>query len=203
MLPLLLPGLVLAWRLWLGWTYGSQIYTSVDDVPSRQVAIIFGAGILRNNRPTPALADRVEAAAALYHAGKAQKLLMTGDNRFVDYNEPEVMRRYAQELGVPAEAIVLDYAGRRTYDSCYRARAIFQVEEAILVTQKFHQARAAYLCRQLGVQPVGFVADNRAYRRRVHLWWNMRETLASSIAWWDVNVSRPVPVLGEILPIGE
>lgn len=203
MLPLLLPGLVLAWRIWLGWAYGSQIYSSVEHVPPRQVALVFGAGILRNNRPTPALADRVEAAAALYHAGKVRILLMTGDNRFVDYNEPAVMRQYALELGVPDEAIVLDYAGRRTYDSCYRARAIFQVEEAVLVTQKFHQARAAYLCQQLGVRPVGFVADNRSYRRRVQLWWNLRETVASSVAWWDVTVSRPVPVLGEILPIGK
>lgn len=198
---LLLPGLLPAWRVWLNLAARDSLFTAAGDVPPHRVAIVFGAGI-RNNRPTGALADRVEAAAALYHAGKVQKLLMTGDNRFINYNEPEVMRVYAQELNVPPEDIVLDYAGRRTYDSCYRARAIFQVKEAVLVTHGFHQARAVYLCRHLGVKPVGFVADRRPYRRRVRLWWELRETLAAAVAWWDVNVARPTPVLGKVIPIG-
>jgi len=70
---------------------------------------------------------------------------MSGDNRFVDYNEPEAMRQLALSLGVPDTAIVLDYAGRRTYDTCYRAKAIFRVDQAILVTQAFHMPRAIYL----------------------------------------------------------
>ena len=167
--------------------------------PGRRTAAPGG----RHNRPSAALADRVEAAADLYHAGKVQKLLLTGDNRFVDYNEPGVMRAYALELGVPDEDIVLDYAGRRTYDSCYRARAIFQIKAAVLVTQGFHQARAAYLCDQLGVKPVGFVADKRYYLRRLRLWWEIRETLASAVAWWDINVAQPTPILGEVIPLGD
>lgn len=199
-LLVLLPGLVMVWRNWLKSAYQTHIYTAIDDLPPHQVAIVFGAGV-RNNRPSAALADRVEAAAALYHAGKVHKLLMTGDNRFVDYNEPQVMKEYAQKLNVPAEDIVLDYAGRRTYDSCYRARIIFGLEAAILVTQGFHQARAAYLCDNLGVEPVGFVAANRRYRRQLRLWWDLRETLASAAAWWDINIARPRPVLGEPIPI--
>jgi SanA protein len=197
-----LPGLVLAWRFWLTVTYRASTFTTLADVPPHRVALVFGAGV-RHNRPSAALADRVEAAADLYHAGKVQKLLLTGDNRFVDYNEPGVMRAYALELGVPDKDIVLDYAGRRTYDSCYRARAIFQIKAAVLVTQGFHQARAAYLCDQLGVKPVGFVADKRYYLRRLRLWWEIRETLASAVAWWDINVARPTPVLGEVIPLGD
>lgn len=192
--------LLIGWRVWLNFVYSSQIYKAVADVPPRSVAIVFGAGI-RGDRPSAALADRIEGAAALYHAGKVHKLLMSGDNRFVNYNEPEVMKVYAEELGVPPEDIVLDYAGRRTYDTCYRARAIFGVKAAVLVTQNFHQARAAYLCEQLGVEPVGLAADKRSYLGPLRLWWAVRETLASAMAWWDVNIVQPVPVLGEALPI--
>lgn len=189
-------GFALVWRVWLNSVYGTRLYTSAADLPDQKVAIVFGAGI-RHNRPTPVLADRVKTAAALYHSGKVQKLLMTGDNSVPSHNEPEVMRLYAQELGVPNEDIILDYAGRRTYDSCYRAKAIFGVEAAILITQKFHQARAIYLCETLGVTSVGLIADIRYYPRRYRLLWNFREILASTLAWWDINIARPVPILGD------
>ena len=112
-------------------------------------------GLWRNGTPTPVLQDRIETAADLYFAGKVEKLLMSGDNRFIYYNEPGAMREYAISLGVPEEDIVLDYAGRRTYDTCYRAKAIFGLEKAILVTQAFHMPRALYTCNQLGVESPG------------------------------------------------
>jgi SanA protein len=171
------------------------------DVPDRRVAIVFGAGLWRNGTATPVLQDRVQTAANLYFAGKVEKLLMSGDNRFVDYNEPAVMRELALSLGVPEEAIVLDYAGRRTYDTCYRAKAIFGVTEAILVTQAFHLPRTIYLCNLLGVDSVGVEADLRVYRKFSVLYWNMRELLATVAALWDVNISHPIPVLGDPEPI--
>jgi SanA protein len=170
-------------------------------VPARRVAIVFGAGLWRNGTATPVLQDRVQTAADLYFAGKVEKLLMSGDNRFVDYNEPAVMRELALSFGVPEEAVVLDYAGRRTYDTCYRAKAIFGVTEAILVTQAFHLPRAIYLCNLLGVDSVGVEADLRVYRKISVLYWNMRELLATVAALWDVNISHPVPVLGSPEPI--
>jgi SanA protein len=197
---LIAPLLVIAWRLWLTRSYAPQIYTTLAEVPPYEVALVFGAGI-RHNRPSVALADRIEAAAALYHAGKVKKLLMTGDNGVADYNEPLVMKSYAEMLGVPAADIVLDYAGRRTYDSCYRAGAIFGLDRVILVTQAFHQARAAYLCDRLGLEMVGFVAGNRRFGRRTQVWWLVRETLASVVAWWDINIGQPTPILGEPLLI--
>jgi uncharacterized SAM-binding protein YcdF (DUF218 family) len=105
------------------------------------------------------LADRVATGADLYHAGKVDILLFSGDGREASYNEPESMKRYALSLGVPESAIVLDYAGLRTYDSCYRARHIFGVEEAILVTQNFHLDRALFTCNLLGVKSDGVFAD--------------------------------------------
>jgi SanA protein len=143
----------------------------------------------------------VATAAQLYFSGKVEKLLMSGDNRFVYYNEPRAMGEYARQLGVPEQAIVLDYAGRRTYDTCYRARTIFGVQEALLVTQNFHLPRALYLCRILGIQTVGVSADRRTYRRSSLFTWHLRELPATITALWEVHVTRPLPVLGKSEPI--
>jgi len=174
---------------------------SPEDVSPERVTIVFGAGLRRDGSPTAVLRDRVDTAARLYFAGKVEKLLMSGDNRVVDYNEPESMRRYARQLGVPDEAIVLDYAGRRTYDTCYRAKAIFGVESTILVTQKFHMSRALFTCNALGLKAVGVEAENYYYLKRSRLYWNIREQFATVGAFWDVYFKRPLPVLGEPEPI--
>ena len=174
---------------------------SVEDVSPERVAIVFGAGLRRDGTPTAVLRDRVDTAARLYFDGKVEKLLMSGDNRFEDYNEPEAMRQHARSLGVPEEAIVLDFAGRRTYDTCYRARHIFGLESAILVTQKFHLSRALFTCNALGVKATGVEADNYYYLKRSRLYWNIREQLATVTAFWDVYFKKPLPVLGEPEPI--
>jgi SanA protein len=194
LLVLLLPRLVTG-------LYGrGRIYTA-SEVPSHQIAIVFGAGLWRNGSPTPVLADRVTEAAELYFSGKVEKLLMSGDNRFVEYNEPEAMRQLALSLGVPNEAIILDYAGRRSYDTCYRAKFIFKVDQAILVTQAFHMPRVIYICNHLGVESAGVTSDRRVYRKSTMLYWSVRELPATLAALWDVHIGHPVPVLGDPLPI--
>ncbi|RLC93513.1 MAG: hypothetical protein DRI77_11845 [Chloroflexi bacterium] len=187
-------------RLWAEWKARGRIYARVEDVPPQAVALVLGAGLWADGSLTPILADRVATAADLYHAGVVHKLLFSGDNRFVNYNEPQAMLEYAISLGVPAEDIVLDYAGRRTYDSCYRARAIFGVEQAVLVTQRFHAARTLYLCDALDVDGVVAIADRQNYTIK-RIMWQTREYPALALAWWDVNVRRPEPVLGKPLPI--
>jgi SanA protein len=178
----------------------SRLY-SVQNAPQKPIAIVFGAGLTRDGRPTAVLRDRVEVAAQLYFTGKVEKILMSGDNRFKDYNEPGAMRAFALELGVPEHAIVLDYAGQRTYDTCYRAKEIFGVQEALLVTQNFHLPRALYLCNALGIQAYGVSADLHPYRRSIRLIWNLRELPASLAALWDVHVRHPIPILGQPEPI--
>lgn len=189
----------LALRGWVRQRQKQQIYRDTAGAPARPVGIVFGAGYWPSGRLSDALADRMETAIELYQAGQVNKLLLTGDNRFVDYNEPAVMAEYALARGVPTEDLVLDYAGRRTYDSCYRAVAIFGVEQATLVTQAFHLPRALYTCERLGVDAVGVVADRHHYRQA--RWFGWRELLALVRAWLDLNVSRPVPVLGEPIPV--
>lgn len=194
--PLLVLGIP---RLVTGLYAAPRTYT-VESTPLRRVAVVFGAGLLRDGSPTTILRDRVQQAANLYFAKKVEKLLMSGDNRFVDYNEPESMRQYALSLGVPDKDIVLDYAGRSTYDTCYRAKAIFGLKDAILVTQQFHLARAIFLCNALGLDAIGVESDVRQYLRSSLFWWNARELLATLNAFSDL-IWRPLPVLGNPEPI--
>ena len=196
--------ILIAFNVRLHAAYAKRIYASINDLPRDEpprIAIVFGAGLTRSGEPTPALYDRVATAVDLYQRGLVSKLLLTGDNRFVNYNEPEAMRRTAERLGVPNEDLVLDFAGRRTYDSCYRAREIFGVNQAILVTQAFHLDRALYLCDSFGINSIGVVADRRNYTQTTQTWWSIREAAATLAAWLDVNVRRPTPVLGQPLPI--
>ncbi|MCC6300380.1 MAG: YdcF family protein [Anaerolineales bacterium] len=177
-----------------------KIYQA-EDAPPKRLAIVFGAGLRRDGTPTAILRDRVETAADLYFAGKVEKLLMSGDNRFAEYNEPESMRQYALSLGVPDEAIAMDYAGRRTYDTCYRAKEIFKVDDILLVTQKFHLPRALFLCNALGMKATGVEANTRRFWSVSMLIWNTRELLATAGAFLDLFVTRPQPVLGEPIPL--
>jgi SanA protein len=165
------------------------------------VAIVFGAGLNRDGTPTAVLKDRVSTAAALYQAGKVQVLLMSGDNRTETYNEPASMANYAIQLGIPESVIVLDYAGHRTYDTCFRAREIFGVRDALLVTQRFHLPRAVFTCNMLGIDAEGVVADRRSYWSPAQRYWGIREIPATLVALWDVWVRRPTPILGEPEPI--
>lgn len=172
-----------------------------EEAPFHRVTIVFGAGLQRDGTPAAVLRDRVGMAVKLYQAGKTEKLLMSGDNRSIYYNEPQAMHNYAVSLGVPSEDIVLDYAGQRTYDTCYRARDIFGLEDAILVTQGFHLPRAIYTCETLGVKAVGVRADLRTYSRGPYIYWNIREILATMNAVWELHFAQPLPILGQFEPI--
>lgn len=185
----------------LFWAYAQPRTYTVEDVKSTRVAIVFGAGLLRDGSAGPVLSDRVQTAVALYQQGKVEKLLMSGDNSFVEYNEPEAMRQYALERGVPDEDIILDYAGRRTYDTCYRAKEIFQVDEAILITQEFHMPRALFLCNWFDITANGVEANNRYFLKRSRAFWAFRELFATVQAVWDIFIAKPLPILDEPEPI--
>ena len=189
-------------RVWVHFRYQSRIFWE-QEAPSAPVAIVFGAGLQRNGNPTLILRDRMETAAQLYWTGKAQKLLLSGDNSSQYYNEPKAMYEYALELGLPDSALVLDYAGLRTYDTCLRARDIFGVTQALLVTQHYHLDRALLTCDTLGLEVQGVAADRNPYPRRGFTCWWLRELWTTSAAVWDLFVSPPTNViLGEPEPIG-
>jgi vancomycin permeability regulator SanA len=179
-----------------------KVYTNVESVPAEdepRIAIVFGAGVWANGQPSHALYDRVATAVELYKAGRARKILMSGDNPNHQYDEPTVMKRTAVELGAPEADIALDFAGRRTYDTCHRAAEIFDVKRAILVTQGFHQARAIYLCQNLGVDSIGITANRRPYQNEDQ--WALREFFSIASAWFEINFMPFEPIGGEKEPI--
>lgn len=177
--------------------YRSQIYTDIHQIPEKKVALVLGAGVWRNGSPSPILADRIQAAVELYKAGKVKKLLMSGDNRFSHYNEPEAMIREAINSGVPESDIQADYAGRRTYDSCWRAKNIFSQDEIIIVTQSFHMTRALFLCNQLGIKSIGFSADQPHYTSTQWLYWTSRDMVALNLSIIDLYLVEPDFIRGD------
>ncbi|MCB0132558.1 MAG: YdcF family protein [Caldilineaceae bacterium] len=193
-----------AWRDWVTNRYSpyiSTLDTALDAPHDERVAIVFGARVYSSGRLSAMLRDRVDTAVALYHAGKVDKILVSGDNSTPEYNEPAAMMAHAVAQGVPAQDVQPDYGGRRTYDTCFRAGAIFQVDEAILVTQEFHLPRALFTCRALGIDAVGVIADRRPYDPRSVAWSESRELPALVMALFDVVRRAPAPVLGEPIPL--
>lgn len=173
----------------------------LESVPSKPVVLVPGAGLNSSGGPSAPLKDRLDAAIELYRMGKVQKLLLSGDNTEVTYNEPAAMQAYAIAQGIPAQDLVLDFAGRRTYDSCYRAHHIFGLDEVIVVTQAYHLPRALFLCKNSELDAVGIPVEQSRYIRSRYLFWNVREVFASVVAWLDVYILKPLPVLGDMEPI--
>lgn len=155
--------LILAFIVWYAsfvWQFRKQIYSNVDDIPEHYAAVVLGAQV-KSGEPSYILKTRIEGAAELYKAGKVKKLIMSGDNRFEYYNEPQVMIDEALELGIPEQDLQPDYAGRSTYESCYRAKNIFGQHDIIVVSQRYHLPRAIYLCEKLGLKAIGYEASNK------------------------------------------
>lgn len=172
-----------------------KIYAKADEVPAASVAIVFGAGIGSRE-----FNDRIATAVNLYKLGKVTKLLMTGDNGQITYNEPEAMKREAVKAGVPDSDITCDYAGFRTYDSLYRAVHIFDVKDAVLVTQKYHLPRAMFLAGKLGLKASGIDAGIQSYGS-IQNWYDFREVVAAEFAWLDVVTNRKPKFLGKKEPL--
>jgi len=169
----------------------------VEDSP--RIAIVPGAKVWENGEPSHALYDRIVTAVELYRARRVKKILMSGDNPSESYDEPTAMKATAVKLGVPEGDVVLDFAGRRTYDTCYRAKEIFEVRRAIVVTQEFHQARSLYLWNNLGVDSIGITANRRKYEGEKY--WAFREFFSTASAWFEMNFLPFAPVGGQKEPI--
>lgn len=181
-----------AGSIWMIHTASGHIYAEAD-VPPAPVALVLGARVAADGTPSPFLAARLDVAKRLYDSGKVRAILVSGDNRRWDYNEPASMQVYLVARGVPAAQVPIDYAGFDTYDSCARAKRVFGVTEAIVVTQSYHLDRAVALCRDQGIDATGVGDDSvRVFEDR----WRyaiVRERLAALKAAYDV-ISRRDPV---------
>lgn len=173
------------------------MYETIETTPERVVVIVPGAAVLRSGALSAVFLDRADAAIELYKAGKAKKILVSGDNSTDEHNEVDPARKYLVSQGIPEGDVYLDHAGFDTYSTMYRAREIFAVRSAIIATQSFHLPRSLYLAHSLGLDAVGYRADN------VHLLPRneVRESLARIKAVLDVWMSRSPKFLGEPIPI--
>jgi SanA protein len=194
LLAVAVPNLI----VWLGGR--SPVTTDPAKVPHAQAALVLGAQVYRDGRPSIMLRDRVDAAADLYRAGRVDKLLLSGDHSRVDYDEVGTMRGLLLDQGIPAEDIFTDHAGFDTWDSAQRARRVFDVSSAVVVTQGFHMARALYDARRAGLQATGFTADRRDYGKIMGKL-RLREAAARVKTMGDVVTGADPHFLGAEIPI--
>ena len=166
-----------------------------DAAPAVPWGVVFGAGLAPGGEPSPILAERLETALVLWRSGRVERLLLTG-NTDPYHDEIRSMRRYLTKGGVPERAISVDLEGLSTFDSCWRARGVFGVQRAILVTQGFHLPRAVFLARAAGIDAVGVRAGGGRWRAP-YVW---RELLARPLALVDAWV-HPRPPLPAASPL--
>ncbi|RZL61595.1 MAG: hypothetical protein EOO93_13015 [Pedobacter sp.] len=171
----------------------SEIYTNLEDVPGTKIAIVFGAGI-DGNKPGKYLKDRLDAGILLYKQNKVEKLLLSGDNGSDAHDELSVMKLYCFENGVDTNKIYVDYAGFDSYSTVYRAKHIFKIDTAILVTQKYHLNRCIYLGNKLGLKSFGFTADQGIYPN--YKYHTLREKIGATKVVLDLLVHRKPKYLG-------
>ncbi len=180
------PSVVMRLATW-GDRYGDPAQT-----PRRSVALVFGAGLQLDGTPSPFLQQRLDLAAGLFRDGRVRAILVTGDHGTTSHDEPGAMKAYLAAHGVPAQRVVEDHAGFSTYDSCYRAKAIFGVTDAVVVSQGYHLPRAVFTCRQLGISAVGLGASELSAAPGETISDSLREVLSSVKASWQL-VLHPAP----------
>ncbi len=178
-----------------------SVYSNLEDLKPHRTAIVLGTSPrVKSGQPNPYFHYRISAAAQLYHEGKVQYIILSGDNRTRYYNEPEQMRREIIKYNVPDSVLYLDYAGLRTLDSMVRSKAIFGQDSIIVVSQKFHNQRAVFLARINGIKAVGFNATD--IDRRTGIRTNVREIFARVKVFYDLLTRKQPRHLGDQIEIG-
>lgn len=157
------------------------------------VVLILGAAVKEDGEPSDALKDRLLVGIDIWKQGSAERILITGDDGNFRSDEISVMHAFLRTHGIPEDAILIDGKGYRTFESCRRAKEELKIDRAIVVTQRFHMARALYLCDALGVESVGVTSDKQTYKDASYYW--VRDLMASVKAFWEINKDRPVDTI--------
>ncbi len=183
-------------------TASGKLHTQTENIPPRDVGLVLGCSPnLRSGAPNPFFQYRIDAATALFKAGKVRYLLVSGANPSAFYNEPSAMRAALIERGVPAEYIFKDYAGLRTLDSVVRAKKVFQTDRLTIISQDFHLRRALYIADHYAIDCIGFAARDLTYRSGFRVY--LREAFARVKMLLDLHVLSIGPRhLGEPETIG-
>lgn len=187
---LILLGLGIIWGLhqYIRNSTKALIYDEIEMLPSSSTVIILGASVFSDGKLSPILKDRIDAGFELFQKRKAKQFLLSGDHKTDDYNEVDAMSNYLIEKGVPRDKILLDHAGYDTYDSMYRSKAVFNISDAIVVTQEFHLPRTLFVAKNLDLKYIGYIAKTRVYKPSQQLLF--REKLANIKAVWEIIIDQ-------------
>lgn len=204
------------WLLWLGLVllgfilYSNiridryskdKLYDTVSDVPHYHTALVLGTSpVGRFGGPNLFFLARIDAAAELYQAGKIDRILVSGDNRKEEYNEPEEMKKALVDKGIPEEVIFLDYAGFRTFDSVVRAHEVFRQPNFIVVSQKFHNERAVFIAGKKGIEAFGYNAEDVGFNYGLMTY--IRECFARCKVYIDLLTGKQPHFLGDPVDVG-
>ncbi len=182
-------------------TTQAYLFNNVQEIPQNNVGLVLGTSSgLKNGRPNLYFTYRIDAAAALFKAGKVKHLIVSGDNHIKNYNEPEEMRLALINKGVPDSCITLDFAGFRTLDSVVRAKKVFGQSKFTIISQEFHNRRAVFIARKKGIDAIGFNAKD--VPKGLALRTKFREPLARLKAVIDIYILNKQPhFLGEPVKI--
>lgn len=175
------------------------IYKNITDVPACYTVIVLGAKVSAHGTPSNYLHDRLEKAIEVYNNHKALRFLLSGDHGQTTYDEVNAMKNYLLDRGIKTEDIFLDHAGFDTYSTMVRAKNVFLIKDAIIVSQEFHLPRAVYIARSVGLDARGINADNNDYAGLKQL--KGREILARVKAFVEVMFHKNPRFLGEQIPI--
>lgn len=167
---------------------------NVSNIEGVDCILILGAGIW-GDKPSPMLEDRLKEGITLYKKGTTKKIIMSGDHSREDYDEVKIMKEYAESEGVPSEDIFMDHAGFSSYDSVYRAKEIFGVQNMIIVTQKYHLYRSLYIAKKLGIEAYGIESNLRIYPGQVFR--EIREILARDKDYFKCIIKPEASIMGE------
>ncbi len=189
------------------WTYGyagGHCSPKAEDCPGQSVGLVLGCSkYVARGRVNYYFQGRMDAAEALWKSGRARCLIVSGDNRHRSYNEPRDMKNELIRRGVPAERIVCDFAGLRTYDSVVRAQRVFGADKLVIVSQPGHAARAVATARRLGVAARGLAAPLGPLNRRSLLKQGCRERAARVAMLFDLLLGHDPKHLGEPIALPE
>lgn len=185
-LLVLFAGVLVIWVLsfYIGNSTEAYIYEEIETIPSSETVIVLGASVFSDGKLSPILQDRVDSALELFNQNKVQQFLLSGDHKTDDYNEVDAMNNYLLQKNVPQNKIILDHAGYDTYDSMYRSKAVFNITDAIVVTQGFHLPRTIFIARNLDLDFRGYEAKPGIYKTTNQL--ISREKLANFKALWEL-----------------
>ena len=175
-----------------------NIYSS-DEIYNNKVALILGCGVYSDGTPSPMLKERLDKGIDLYNEKKVEKLIMSGDHGREEYDEVNIMKKYAIDSGVASKDIFMDHAGFSTYESIYRAKEIFDIDKVIVVSQKYHLYRALYVAKALDMDAKGVVAGE--VRRSGQIGRDARELIARTKEFFKVIIKPEPTFLGEKISI--